>query len=111
MLAGIHALKEELHTVSAKCQEKVESGKFPQDFTDTIKTIVVVLSSGVAVLRQMIEQVSAIDVEFAETWPAGLLCFSQGNGSCGGLEVECRAELKSKALIVLRRSSQSSALL
>ena len=72
MLAGIHALKEELTTVSAKCQEKVESGKFPQDFADTIKAVVCVLSAGVAVLRQMIGQVSAIDVEFAETWPAVL---------------------------------------
>lgn len=71
MLAGIHALKE-LTTVNAKCQEKVESGKFPQDFADTTKAVVSALSAGVAVLRQMIGQVSAINVEFAETWPAVL---------------------------------------
>ena len=56
MLAGVHALKEELTTVSAK------RGKFP--------AVVGVLSAGVSVLREMIGQVSAIDVEFAETWPA-----------------------------------------
>ena len=69
MLSGIFALKEELSVQSLKLAEKAEAGTFPEGVAKTITEAQVKFTAGVAVLRQMIGQVSEVDVDFCEPRP------------------------------------------
>lgn len=69
VLGGINALKQELQAAHGKVEEKVEKGHATlQNLLEQIKDAGDQLNLGLIVLRQMVLQVSAVNVEFADPW-------------------------------------------
>lgn len=69
MLGAINAVKDELNSGNSKLENKATTGKLPAEIPEKVRKAVSELGVGVGVLRTMIVQVAAADIEFAEPLP------------------------------------------
>lgn len=66
MLGALNAVKDELNSGHSKLENKAKTGKLPDEIPEKVRKAISDLTVGVSVLRTMIVQVSAADIEFAE---------------------------------------------
>lgn len=68
VLAAVNCLAEELNALRDKVKAKADKGTASPDLPQQLQETASAYAAGVTVLRSMIAEVAAVDIEFADPW-------------------------------------------